>query len=166
MLSSSFLSMYISSSWDTEPGVTPHISALMLYVHLSGRSLTCLLLTVSFSRKWRRTRAGSSIRQFHRICWATALTGQRSQPSVRPSRSENSISMCVFFPSPATPSSRTSPSSMRCTMGSTAAQMHAGKTAWGGCSMWWVGVCSVVFSSSDNKKEQMSSGSDVPSFTS
>lgn len=35
---------------------------------------TCLLLTVSFSRKWRRTRAGSSMRQFQRICWATALT--------------------------------------------------------------------------------------------
>lgn len=49
---------------------------------------------------------------------------------------------------PATPSSRTSPSSMRCTIGRTAAQMHAGKTAWGGCSMWWLGVCSVVFSSS------------------
>lgn len=37
-------------------------------------SPTCRLLTVSFSRKWRRTRAGSSIRQFQRICWATALT--------------------------------------------------------------------------------------------
>lgn len=59
------------------------------------------------------------------------------------------INICVALSLPATPSSRTSPSSIRCTMGSTAAQMHAGKTAWGGCSMWWVGVCSVVFSSSD-----------------
>lgn len=59
---------------------------------------------------------------------------------------------------PATPSSRTSPSSMRCTIGRTAAQMHAGKTAWGGCNMWWVGVCSVVFSSSGNKQIKLLSG--------
>lgn len=36
--------------------------------------LTCLLLMVSFSRKCRRTVDGSSIRQFHKTCWATALT--------------------------------------------------------------------------------------------
>lgn len=62
--------------------------------------------------------------------------------------------ICTAVSLPATPSSRTSPSSMRCTMGSTAAQMHAGKTAWGGCSMWWVGVCSVVFSSSDGREKK------------
>lgn len=62
--------------------------------------------------------------------------------------------ICAAVSLPATPSSRTSPSSIRCTMGSTAAQMHAGKTAWGGCSMWWVGVCSVVFSSSDRGGEK------------
>lgn len=61
--------------------------------------------------------------------------------------------ICAAVSLPATPSSRTSPSSIRCTMGRTAAQMHAGKTAWGGCSMWWVGVCSVVFSSSDGGDE-------------
>lgn len=42
-------------------------------------SPTCRLLTVSFSRKCRRTSAGSSIRQFHRICWATALTDGTTQ---------------------------------------------------------------------------------------
>lgn len=67
-----------------------------------------------------------------------------------PIKNGNSSESNCLLDQPATPSSRTSPSSMRCTMGRTAAQMHAGKTAWGGCSMWWVGVCSVVFSSSVN----------------
>lgn len=52
---------------------------------------------------------------------------------------------------PATPSSRTSPSSIKCTMGRTAAQMHAGNTACGGWGTWWFGVCSVVCSSSGGK---------------
>lgn len=44
---------------------------------------TCRLLIVSFSRKWRRTVEGSSIKQFHRTCWATALTGREKGNQVR-----------------------------------------------------------------------------------
>lgn len=44
---------------------------------------TWRLLIVSFSRKWRRTVEGSSIRQFHRTCWATALTVREKGNQVR-----------------------------------------------------------------------------------
>ena len=48
-----------------------HVHTHSYYKH---RRFTCLLLMVSFSRKCRRTVDGSSIRQFHKTCWATALT--------------------------------------------------------------------------------------------
>lgn len=50
---------------------------LTMFTHratINTEDFTCLLLMVSFSRKCRRTVDGSSIRQFHKTCWATALT--------------------------------------------------------------------------------------------
>lgn len=81
MFSRSFLSMYISSSWRRQEG--KHEGKVWSVCACTRACMTapptCRLLTVSFSRKCRRTSAGSSIRQFHRICWATALTEGTTQ---------------------------------------------------------------------------------------
>lgn len=165
MLSSSFLSMNISSSLQHKTlfsARTLHLHQLIMYepdcspdIYLPACCSRLVFpengggpeLDLQSDSSTRFVGQQHSLRKHWKHCLCLQIQyvtkhygAERTQTTEKKHLAESSL--------PATPSSRTSPSSMRCTIGRTAAQMHAGKTAWGGCSMWWVGVCSVVFSSS------------------